>query len=325
MKQELLEHLIRLCVREVIEQNPKICINEALDAYFTIFNKLNPAIVDYLKSSCEGAEFYFDPKNPSKLRVRSVYSDSFNHAIKDTQDILKKNGYQFSIHQSLEESDENKTDDPKDDGDTKGAPAPPADGQGTGDQPEIPKKEPTDPVGAQTNADENPTDEPEVPAPTDLKGVILINPRDKSKLQKVPLKATSDDASLERNLHRLAATLAGSNVKISISTQRMVKDALKNPNSSAYLYLGKYDPNSDEIFLMADKSLQIAKDSSVSPAELSGTPVSYVAPTDFNPVTASPDEFAQRMKYGAQTPTYTVNEDFKRVVKKMVCEILDRK
>lgn len=250
MKQELLEHLIRMCVREVIEQ--------------------------------------------------------------------------------VQEEDEKDTkpEEPKDDGETKGAPAPPADGQGTADQPEIPKDKPTEPMGDLDKKDEKPaapSDEPEVPAPTDLKGVILVNPRDKSDLKKVPLKATADDATLERNLHRLAATLAGSHVKIAISTQRMVKDVLKNPSGATYLYLGKYDPSSDEIFLMADKSLQIAKDSSISPAELSGTPVAQVAPTDFHAMTATPDDFANRMQYGAQKPTYAVNEDFKRAVKKMVREILDRK
>lgn len=157
-----------------------------------------------------------------------------------------------------------------------------------------------------------------------MKGVILVNPRDKSKLQQVPLRA-GDDASLERNLHRLAATLAGSQVKVALSTQRAAKDAVKNPNSSVYLYLGKYDPSSEEIFLMADKSLNVAKDASISPAEITGTPVSQIAPSDFNPMTASPGEFGTRMQQKGQSPVYGVDEQFKRVIKKMVKEIIQKR
>jgi hypothetical protein len=222
--------------------------------------------------------------------------------------------------------EEKTTDEPKDDGETKGAPAPPEDGQGTGDQPEIPDADPDAMGNDDTDAEEPKGEDPDgdTVQQTSLKGPILVNPRDKSKLQKVPLKATTDDASLERNLHRLAAAVAGSHVKVAISAQRMVKDVLRNPSATAYLYLGKYDPSSDEIFLMADKSLQVAKDASIPPAELTGAPTAQVAPTDFHALTASPDALAQRMDYGAQTPAH-INEGFKKVVKKMVSEILDTK
>lgn len=219
------------------------------------------------------------------------------------------------LSQMREEEDKKETP-PEDTGDTKGAPAPPADDQGTADQPGVPSEKPD------AEPEKKPDDDSSAPAGAAMKGVILVNPRDKSKLQQVPLKATGDDASLERNLHRLAATLAGSNAKVSLQAQRMARDAVRNPTSSVYLYLGKYDPSSDEIFLMADKSLQVAKDGSIPPAELTGTPVSSIAPSDFNPMTASPGEFGARMQQKGQTPVYGIDEQFRAVVKRMVHEIL---
>jgi len=200
---------------------------------------------------------------------------------------------------------------------TQGAAAPPEDGQGTADQPEIPK----DP----SPADEKPS-EPETPPPSaDLRGVVLVNPKDKSKIERIAIRAT-DDASIERELHRTGAQRAGSKVKVALSTVRMVKDAMKNPNTTTYLYLGKYDPASDEIFLMADKSLQVAKDSSVSPAELTGTPVSTLPPQDFNPSTASAQDFGKRMAaQGQASPAYGIDEKFQKMIKQAVNEILDKK
>ena len=224
------------------------------------------------------------------------------------------------------EEDPNKKPD-EEDGETKGAPAPPADGQGTADQPEIPKDDAANKLpGAETPGEEPSPNKPEEPTPSGagLKGVILVNPRDKSKLQQVPLRA-GDDASLERNLHRLAATLAGSNVKVALSTQRAAKDATRNPNTSIYLYLGKYDPSSEEIFLMADKSLNVAKDASISPAELTGTPVSQIAPDQFNPSLASSSDYGTYLQRKGQTPTYGVDEQFKNVIKKMVKEIIQKR
>lgn len=201
---------------------------------------------------------------------------------------------------------------------TKGAPAPPAAGQGTADQPPIPKDE----KPADTEPEKPET--PEAPPSPELKGIVMVNPRDKSKLQKVDLKA-GDDASLERGLHRIAAGAAGSRVKTALSTTRMVKDAVRNPNSSVYLYIGKYDPQSDELFLMADKSLQVAKDSSVPPAEYSYG-VSAIAPGTFNPSVASDTEFAHHLSNQGQVPVQEpVDESLKNMIKRMVNELLDTK
>jgi hypothetical protein len=105
----------------------------------------------------------------------------------------------------------------------------------------------------------------------------------------------------------------------------MVKGALSSPNTAVYLYLGKYDPESQEIFLMADKSLQVAKDQSISPAELTGTPTSMPAAAQFDPTIATAGQFAQRMKAGGQTQVPRVDEKLVKVIRKMVNEMLDKK
>lgn len=203
------------------------------------------------------------------------------------------------------------------DEDIKGAAAPPADGQGTADQPAIPNnKEPisTEPEEPKT---------PSTPPAPELKGVVLVNPKDKSKLQKVELKS-GDDATLERNLHRIGAAAAGSRVKTALSTMRMVKDVIRNPNSSIYLYVGKYDPQSEELFLMADKSLQVAKDSTVEPSEVSPTSSTAISPDTFNPSLASGEDFAKHMSNQGYVPPQTpVDENLKKLIKKMVNELLD--
>jgi len=206
----------------------------------------------------------------------------------------------------------------KEEDDTKGAPAPPASGQGTADQPEIPKTEkPTDP--------EEPTkpETPEVPPSPELKGIVFVNPKDKSKLQKIDLKA-GDDAALERNLHRLGASVAGAKVKTALSTTRMVKDVVRNPHTSVYLYIGKYDPQSDELFLMADKSLQVAKDSSVPAAEIS-TGAAPLSPDVFNPLTAGETEYAKHLAAQGQNVPQPVDENLRKAIKVMVEKILDTK
>jgi hypothetical protein len=222
-----------------------------------------------------------------------------------------------------EDADPNKKTPDDEDSETKGAPAPPADGQGTAEQPEIPKSDTGEEIPGMDDPSPNKPEEP-TPSGAGLKGVILVNPRDKSQLQQVPLKG-GDDASLERNLYRLASTLAGSKVKVALSTQRVVKDAIRNPNSSVYLYLGKYDPSSDEIFLMSDKSLKVAKDTSISPSELTGTPDSCIAPGAYNPAMASDADYVQHVAQGVGTPRYGIDEHFNRVIKKMVKEIINNR
>lgn len=270
MKTKLLEHLIRRCAIEVLDQ---IAEEKKLKIKFGKENKADVPV--WKKKEVEP----FQPGKGFKLKVKK-----------------------------LDEAED----------DTQGAPSPPAGGQGTGDQPPVPKTD-------QPTSPEKPEEPPELPLPQ-LKGAVLVNPHDKSKLQPLKLQV-KDDAGLERLLFRTAEAVAGSRVKVALATMRMVKEVVKNPRTTIYLYFGKYDPESDEIFLMADKSLQVAKDESVQPSELTGTPVSNLAPTDYNPLTASATDVVAHVSQGGHTPVRgsEIDEEFRSIIKKLVNEILDRK
>jgi hypothetical protein len=276
MKPELLEYLVRSCVREVLDQVSE----EEKKLKVKPFMKGKKQPVPVKKG---------DAKNPSYPTQYQNFKDKYTEA---------------------EDS-------------TKGSPAPPEAGQGSGENVGIPKDK--------TPPSEEPR-EPETPPPSaEIKGIKFINPKDKSKLidQTKNLKPTND-ATLERSLYRLGASVVGSQAKVALSTMRLVKDALRNPSSTLYLYLGKYDPNSEEIFLMADKSLQVAKDASVPPAELTGTPVSEIPPgSQLEPLTATSSDFARRMidkgEYGVMTPRYQgIDEKLRKAIKVIVTEIISK-
>lgn len=344
MKSQLLEYLVRACVKEVLTQVNekkvsafKVCDScggsgeESTDKNGKYVSTNGPARACHVCGGSgrvrkdsgktasahigEGEEMIgnFSPagvcnhckhglklKNPAASWLKGLCAVCASKAIAFSRG---KSGFQVGDNDFMKEDDE-----------TKGAPAPPADGQGTGDQPAIPKEKDTDP--------EEPSqpETPEPPPAKNLKGVVLVNPRDKSKLQKVPLQVT-DDGTLERDLHRLAATIAGPKIKTSLSTMRSVKDSIRNPNSVLYLYIGKYDPESNDLFLMSDKSLKIAKDASVPPSELLTT-LNPIAPSEFNPLTASDTEFAQQMSRGAQSTPPPIDETLRQSIKKIVDEML---
>lgn len=310
IKQELLEYLIRTCAREVLSQVNEGLGEKAFKDSFKVPEKDLPFIQDlmdkhglsYEQAIRDYLEMYGNDKS-SKPMIKPSVSDRFSSGKFNPRNEARGD---FGT-------------DAKGDDETTGAAAPPEDGQGSGDQLAIDKEKDTTP--------ETPT-EPETPPSVDLKGVMFVDPKDKAKLKKIAIKAT-DDAGVERELHSAGAKVAGSRIKVALSTSRLVKDAVKNPNTSVYLYLGKYDPNSDEIFLMADKSLQVAKDSSIPPSEMGVSQPAY-ALRDPMGNGASPDDVAQNLAQA--TPAYSdrsakqdVDENLKRAIKKMVKEILTQK
>jgi len=210
------------------------------------------------------------------------------------------------------------------DDDTKGAPAPPASGQGTAEQPEIPKEKDTTP---------EPPSKPETPSQPNLKGVVFVNPMDKSRLKKLPIKSIDNDGKINKIVYDEASRVVGRNVQISFSTINAIRGSIIKPNSSIYLYLTK-DPESDMYFVMADSSLQGADISSVPLDQIYGSPTSQVAPSNFDPMSSEPDEFSQRMasqgkvrpEMPAEDPDTNdqVDERLKKMIKKMVNEVLDR-
>lgn len=212
--------------------------------------------------------------------------------------------------------------------DIKGAAAPPADGQGTADQPPIPNSEP--PIQKEPSQVETP------PETKPLKGINIVNPRDKSKIDSIQITG-KDDASIERVLHRKAASVAGPKVKISLGALRAVKSALSNPSVPLFLYIGKFDPESDELFLMAEHSLQVAKDSSVSQDELSSAiPGTYWAtdiasPEDYDPEKTGANYamkqagYSDRSQVEPEMDIPDINESLRPAIKALVNEILNRK
>lgn len=159
-------------------------------------------------------------------------------------------------------------------------------------------------------------------SPSDLKGVVLVNPRDKSKLQPIPLKG--NDAQIERDLHRVASALGGGKVKTSLGALRAVKDTIKNPSSTVYVYLGKYDPESEEVFVMADKSLQVAKDGTIQPTDNATSGGTLSSNGGFEPQTADAGEYASHLSNAGQTQPTGIDEGLRKLVRKMVRQTLSK-
>ena len=109
----------------------------------------------------------------------------------------------------------------------------------------------------------------------------------------------------------------------------MAREVMANPSATVYFYIGKMDPESEEVFLMADKSLQIAKDSSVQPGELTGTAVGTLPPGYGSFGAMNDPEYEDYMKtrslakprYGIDEPR--IDETAAKMIKKVVNKILD--
>jgi len=187
------------------------------------------------------------------------------------------------------------------------------------------------------------TEEPE----TALKGALVVNPRNKSNL--IPIKwEGTDESSVERTLYNMAVSIAGRDAKVSLGAQRAGRESASNPNFTIYFYFGRLDPESEEIFLIADKNLQICKDESVHPSELGAPVVSVLTrytgkkirnwddepkPEQYNPDEKYGD-FESRMgslvrpktsmapRYGIEEPDRFI-ESAAPLFKKMINKILD--
>ena len=203
---------------------------------------------------------------------------------------------------------------------------------------ELPQGTPsdTDPSMGGGNAPETPSPEPkpeepqtpEAPISTPpAKGPVVINPRDKSKLEPVRFSG-HDDAAIERTLHLVATRTAGPRTKVSLGAKRLGREAASNPGAAVFFYFGKIDPESDEVFLMADKSLQIAKDDSVQPSYIQGVPAA--APAAVEPGEEIPSDDPHHFQFMTgkvrPKPRYGgIDESTQSLIKKAVNQILDRR
>ena len=318
MKTELLEALVRQCVREVLDQ-----VQEEVNA-------------SKLKSSGIGKG---DDKEPAKQKTSVPVK------------FKKSKGFKVNVKKINEEEDPNKSDEKKPEDKPEDKPQEPSPEKGP--EASAPAVDPSDPAAPATPAPpttpgdspapaappaEAPAATPEVPQRIP-KGASLINPKDKSKLD--PIKWMGrDDSSIERTLHQVAVKYGGPRMKVSLGAKRLAREAIANPNLPIYFYLGKMDPESEEVFLMADKSLQIAKDDSIQPGELTGTPV--INPSHDYPVygqqnnldreTDPENKYADWMNRGKRTigpkPRYGIdepelNESAAKLIKQAVNKILN--
>jgi hypothetical protein len=100
-----------------------------------------------------------------------------------------------------------------------------------------------------------------------LQGIVLLTPS--GELRQVPFRQWADESSIERTLHKVGASIGGNKVKIAISTMKKVRVGMSD-KTPTYIFLGKYDPNGEELFVMADRDLNSAKEQAVKPEDISG-------------------------------------------------------
>ena len=233
----------------------------------------------------------------------------------------------------LNENEEHVEDEAVTEDETQGAPAPPADGLGTDQQPEIPK----DPTDIEQDPTEPETPEvpevPEEPAKKEkLQGVVLYTPS--GEMRSVPFRTFADDASIERTLFRVGSSIGGRNTKIAISTFKKVKAGL-NDKTPTYIYLGKYDPSSDEPFIFADRDLKVAKEESIKPEEIGSDVANKDLDSQDFEKTSDDNELAAKLagRDKPSAPEYDevdpneMNESvkLKNYIKRFVTEALSRK
>lgn len=157
--------------------------------------------------------------------------------------------------------------------DTIGAPAPPAGGQGTADQPTV-----TPPA-------------PDVALPTsvDARGVQYVNPNNPNSqpknLQQNLQPVVGDPSKLERTLYQMVARDAGPQVKVASATLREVPKVIANPNLALFLYVGKQNDDDEDIYLLPAKTSQEARANSVP----SGTQAQHPTIQNFQARPQNPD------------------------------------
>lgn len=183
--------------------------------------------------------------------------------------------------------------------------------------------EPTKPEEPKPEEPKSEEPKPETPPPRIPKGASVLNPKDKSKLQPIRWQGR-DESSIERTLHQIAVSIGGARTKVSLGAKRLAREVVVNPSSTAFFYFGKTDPESEEIFLMADKSLNIAKDDSIQPGDLTGAPSLSPPNPALNYGSMNDKEYTDYMNTRhLAKPRYGIDEGAKGLIKKMVNQILD--
>jgi hypothetical protein len=301
IRTELLETLIRQCVNEVLDQ-----VDERVDT--------DGKPIDKSSGIGKGGK-------PTKVKPKWMKPTKFTVDVKKTAKINEEEEGQEK------KPDENPMDKPAEPSSEPSSNPDPESPEPKPEGPGEPSGEPSSPEGGSPMGGPDEPEKTELP-PKAIKGAVFVNPKDKSKLDPKPLAILrgQTDVNIERILHRIATGIAGARAKVSIGAKRMAREVAKNPNASVFFYLGKMDPESDEIFLMADKSLNVAKDESIQPGELTGAPVSTLPAFYKSFGSMTDDEYeTHRQNRNQATPRYGIDESAKSMIKKVVNKILDGK
>jgi len=252
IKQELLETLIRVCAKEVLTQLNEGKSKKCKCGKNVIFGekKCKECKSGCLKEVEENTEVEEEGKDKKWIQkaVNPKHKGFCTPMTKSTCTPARK-ALAKRFKKGIDEDE------------TSGAAAPPVAGQGTAETPEIPRDEtPIDnePSGAET---------PKKVKKEKLKGIVLYTPSGETR--EVPFRMWADDASIERTLHRVGASIGGNRVKIAIQTLKKVKSGL-NDKTPTYVYIGKYDPNAEELFVFADRNIDVAKEESIKPEDNAG-------------------------------------------------------
>lgn len=178
--------------------------------------------------------------------------------------------------------------------DTIGAPAPPAGGLGTADQPAL--------------------DQGGTGMTPDARGIWYVDPKNPNKPIKVQIRS-QDPASLERELRAIAKS-GGQGMKVSADALQKVPQVVANPNSVIYLYVGKKNPADTLPTLMTAPSYQRAKTATFNPnaqpQDIQGT-----MPAQPQPDTPKDEK--------TKAPDINESSKFKNMISLMIKEALQRK
>lgn len=216
---------------------------------------------------------------------------------------MKKEFLEYLIRECVKEVLEAFPQEPE----TAGAPAPPAGGLGTADQP------PLEPASAAP------------PPMQSAKGVFYVDPKKPGKPAPLKVAAPQDPAALERDLYRTAARSGGPRVKVSSAALREVPKVLSNPNTSLYLYIGKQnedDPDS-ELYLLPAKTLQQAQQGSVGAGTSAEHPTYAMAPKEpelkpaYDPESQGPSDAQKTL-----APDIDENANLRNMLSSMIRESL---
>jgi hypothetical protein len=216
---------------------------------------------------------------------------------------MKKEFLQYLIRECVKEVLEAFPQEPE----TVGAPAPPAAGQGTADQPALPQQAPPT-LSAP-------------PLPTTAKGVFYVDPKKPQKPMPLQLSSPQDPGKLERELYRTAARSGGPRVKVSSAALREVPRVIASPNTAMFLYIGKQNPEDPdtELYLLPAKTLQQAQQASV-PAGVSAEHPTTV-PTPQEPGMETPQQGPADAKK-TQAPDIDENSSGRNMLSGMIRECI---